>query len=755
MEIYTPTKKEIYENNVIIPLKSDKSPKYGLKWTEYNLENKVAINDVEKSEYVGFVAGFNNITVVDIDNHFGDADAMFQRIYDNMDVSEIPVIKTQGGGYHIYLRSINAFSSQKLATRYFIENDESKHTIDDKGNHRLITHGKYTVSLRRESDGNWYGESTLIETKGIGGYVVCPPSPGYVLMSGDLSDVKEVTEDFRFKLIGLTKTFDEKPLFIKEEKPKHNVKKYDGDRMGDLYNSDSSNLEPTKQILRQYGWKSTNNKEDEWTRPGKEGGVSATLGRVGFGTFYVFSPNAAPFEQKKSYSMFAVKSLLEFNGDYVACAKSMAPEKPIEKPYVLEGDFEAIDFDGVKPKKKREVSQYIRIGDNYYKNVVMFDKYGNESRKLVSRSRQTLIDDYGKTFIQTVDKFDDFCNIPSHLNYEQAKGEMFNMYNPLNIKPTAGEFPMIRLFLEHIFGEQVEMGYDYFKILYEEPTHILPVICLVSKENQTGKSTFGNFIHTIFGSNYANIGSSELNTEFNSSYATKLVAMVDEGRIDYKVIDKLKHMSTSPTIQLRQMRKDHTPIDFFCKFVLCSNRVKEFIIANKEDQRYWVLKIPRFKHFDPNFLSKLQSEVPYFVHFLLNRELSTPRESRMHFSPASIRTSALEDVVRNSLDVGTKDFIEMVLAVMEAKDLDVIDCTLKDLKDTFFHTRNDISASKIKDILTDFLELQSSPYPVTYEFLKDPITKKGRIYSIKRELLMEKADVNYGKIDNEDENLPF
>ena len=52
----------------------------------------------------------------------------------------------------------------------------------------------------------------------------------------------------------------------------------------------------------------------------KSAGCSATLKD---GVFYVFSTNAAPFEDRRAYSPFAVYSLLEHGGDFAAAAGAL------------------------------------------------------------------------------------------------------------------------------------------------------------------------------------------------------------------------------------------------------------------------------------------------------------------------------------------------------------------------------------------------------------------------------------------------
>lgn len=748
-------KKHLYPTNVLLPLKSNKAPNIR-EWGTLSLENKVYFDKIEKSEYIGFACGFNGYEVIDIDNHFGDADSLFQFVYDNYDLTNFPIVKTMGGGYHIYYRCEKANGNQKYAVREVIENDESKHVIDDKGNHSIKTHGEYSVSLRKIGD-NWIGRSTLVESRGMGGYVVCPPSPGYVIIQGDILEAPKLSVEEKSALESICKALNE----VASDSDSSKNSNFSDERPGDDYNADSSNIEATKSLLRSAGWKSKD--EKHWVRPGKDfkDGISATFGKVGENKFYVFSSNAHPFEEGKSYSMFAVKAMCEFNGDYSEAAKSLIPKK--QKSNTKKKSTSATK------KTTNPSMEYVRVGCKYYKKIKSFDKRKNSFYKFEKWDRQTLVDDFGKDFLNTVKKFDEFVNIPSHIDYEAVVGNSYNMYAEVLHEKKKGDFPTIENFMKHMFGDgvvknkgveysELEMGYDYLKIMWCDPTHILPILCFVSEENHTGKTTFGNFLNAIFGNNFVSIGQQELKTEFNSSYATKLAAMVDESWIDYKVIDKLKQLGTADKIMLRQMHKDHNSIDFFCKFILCSNRVKDFIIANEHDERYWVRTLKKAKGFDPNFLDKLTSEIPQFLYFLENREMHTPNESRMHFAPSLIRTKAFEDVVRTSKDKQTKDFIETILEIMEANRVIEMQATLKDFKDGFFLTRNDITASVIKHILQDELKIFPKPSPSRYVFLKYPEIKNGRFYTINIEILKEKAGVYYGdenEITEEQLDLPF
>jgi hypothetical protein len=93
---------------------------------------------------------------------------------------------------------------------------------------------------------------------------------------------------------------------------------------GDVYNNTFDAITDMKSILSKAGWVEKTKKQ--WVRPGKKEGISATLGKVAENVFYVFSSNAYPFEPMHGYTPFQVKGLIEFNGDFKECAKSLVKQ---------------------------------------------------------------------------------------------------------------------------------------------------------------------------------------------------------------------------------------------------------------------------------------------------------------------------------------------------------------------------------------------------------------------------------------------
>ena len=276
--------KELYNNFSVIPVKDNKAPMFG-GWN-FNLTEKFNYDELIKhAEKYGIVCGYDNLEVIDVDNHFSDADELFKFIYNNFDLERFPIIKTQGGGYHIYYKCTTIEGNQKLAMRM-------------------------NAKCKKE---------TLVETRGRGGMVVCPPSPGYEVIQGDIFQVPYISSNERKTLLSICKALDECAKKDPEIKTNHSTN-FESSNIGSKYNSDPSSIHETIDLLIKHGWSTRDNKH--FKRPGKEtDGISATFGKVGENKFYVFSSNADPFEMETSYSMWGVLTTLEYGGDFTASAK--------------------------------------------------------------------------------------------------------------------------------------------------------------------------------------------------------------------------------------------------------------------------------------------------------------------------------------------------------------------------------------------------------------------------------------------------
>ena len=129
----------------------------------------------------------------------------------------------------------------------------------------------------------------------------------------------------------------------------------------------------------------------------------------------------------------------------------------------------------------------------------------------------------------------------------------------------------------------------------------------------------------LFGCNAVILNISQYSQQFNGLFASKLTIGIDETVISETFIkERLKQDSTANTIQLRKMHQEHQNLPFYGKFTLCTNREDDFAKLDEEDLRFWVRKVGKIDGFDPDFESKIKEEIPYFLYFLLNREMSVP-----------------------------------------------------------------------------------------------------------------------------------
>ena len=63
--------------------------------------------------------------------------------------------------------------------------------------------------------------------------------------------------------------------------------------------------------------------------------------------------------------------------------------------------------------------EYMRVGTTLYKVVNQPCANGGYEKKRVVWNNSTLRQDYGKNYLATVPKYDGFCTVPNHLNYQK------------------------------------------------------------------------------------------------------------------------------------------------------------------------------------------------------------------------------------------------------------------------------------------------------------------------------------------------
>ena len=396
---------------------------------------------------------------------------------------------------------------------------------------------------------------------------------------------------------------------------------------------------------------------------------------------------------------------------------------------------------------------YIRVGTTYYKLIERPQISGDKITSLVKWSRETIIQDHGKKIIYDIPKYDGFCCIPNHLKYQKTIENFYNIYNEIPHQPSISrvsvdEIPFSISFLQHIFGNQVDLGLDYLKILLENPTQILPILCLVSKERATGKTTFLKWLKEIFGRNMTYIKGDSFNSQFNSDWASMLLIAIDEVFFDRKEItERLKYLSTTNKDKLENKGKDREEIDFFGKFILCSNNEDNFIQIDENEIRFWVLKINPIKLENIEFLQNLISEIPQFLSFLIHRKFHSQKKSRMWFSPDEIKTKALQKLVfknGNKLEAKMVELLYEFFESNEVQEISVVPQDILNMLNRMFRQLN-FSRNDVRTILKDKWKLEPQKNGLTYirydidysgNFCENNAV--GRYFKISKKFILEK-----------------
>lgn len=373
--------------------------------------------------------------------------------------------------------------------------------------------------------------------------------------------------------------------------------------------------------------------------------------------------------------------------------------------------FDAMNF--VRFNLMKLEIPYIRVGGDYYKIIEKTDRYGGKHRLLKAWKKDEIKQDHDKTLLRMIYKFDDFDIIPDNKTHIPLSNSCFNLYNkfPHNESQdniTDADIPYSLGILKHIFGDQLSLGLTYMKVLYEHPKQILPILSLVSTERGTGKTTFLNWIHMIFGENAVLINPHDLTSSFNSIYATKNIIMVDETVIEKLAsVEKLKSIATAKSISVSQKFVSEYSIPFFGKVILCTNKEKDFMKIDNEEVRFWVRKIRPVSVLNTNIEHDLFKEIPKFLKYLSQLQPVDFSKSRMVFTIDEITTTELTDIKQESKS-GLHKELELILEdfFINNPGIKSFKATAKCIKDKWFERNNQYSISYIRKVLKEEMKLQ-------------------------------------------------
>lgn len=356
-----------------------------------------------------------------------------------------------------------------------------------------------------------------------------------------------------------------------------------------------------------------------------------------------------------------------------------------DKDFVYKQNTYHIEKGQVTLSWNGQQKQYVRIGTTYYKRSFALMANNQIEENLEPWSKEAIRDDYNrsKLFLDSIEKFDAFTNFPENnpekykrtiiVSREDMQTRLYNRYSKVPHIPEEGSWQTINKLLHHIFnytnlkGESLyEFGLDYIQLLYTKPLKHLPILCLVSKERGTGKSTFLDLLKSIFADNMRILDSDRLMSKYNGNWAGKLVVAVDESFVNmddkYGAGNKLKMIATNATIPFEDKHKSAGEIPNISKLVMCSNDEFNFVKIDKEENRYCIIKVEPFTgDTDPHMVKKMLEEIPAFLYFLKHRQLYYPERSRLWFDERLFETEALLKIQSRTESIVVKQIKSSIL----------------------------------------------------------------------------------------------
>ncbi|MCD2424418.1 bifunctional DNA primase/polymerase [Niabella pedocola] len=243
-----------------------------------------------------------NLEAIDIDTKNFSEGCLFIRFceaiaqHDADLFKKLVIAQSRSGGYHMYYRCREIESNQALARRPVTEEEKRRNP-------------KEKVKV-------------LIETRGIGGYIVVAPTPGYKLIQSDFSQLPEILPSERRILLNAARGLN----VIQEKKIKRSpiLTRIAGSPSPlDDYNKRGDVIG----LLQKHGWTVTGQTSTRTflKRPGDTDKRSSGSFNHELNYFSVFS-TSTEFVPQAGYRPYAVYAMLECSGDFSLAYRKLSSE---------------------------------------------------------------------------------------------------------------------------------------------------------------------------------------------------------------------------------------------------------------------------------------------------------------------------------------------------------------------------------------------------------------------------------------------
>lgn len=350
-----------------IPVGADKVP------TVLNWQKSTEPFDLSKCVAVGLVCGLpsGNVEVIDIDQKY----SLDGTLYDNYKkliheanenlLKKLVVQKTKNGGYHFIYRCAEIGGNNKLANRPTTD-EEREYTYQKTYQNEMAKNNPPTEEIARKIADKAKANDkvrVLIETRGIGGQIVCYPSVGYEIIHGDFYSIQFITESERETLFNIARQFNQVINEVIVPKKVTTVKTK-GISPFDDYNKRGDVVA----LLESNGWKIVGQKGQKtvFLRPGQTTSQSSGNFDHDKNWFSVFT-TSTEFEPEHAYLPYAVFAYLECNKDF-----SIASQKLFEMGY---GEKELPQKEKTIQPSTRQIPSRIIVDDNDFNFLATGEDY--------------------------------------------------------------------------------------------------------------------------------------------------------------------------------------------------------------------------------------------------------------------------------------------------------------------------------------------------------------------------------------------
>jgi replicative DNA helicase len=322
----------------VIPTKEDKLPALS-SWKPYQTsrikeEQVDSLFNGANVKGLGIICGAisGDLEVIDVDTKYDLTGSLWDELTallkDHLaDVyNRLVIAQTKSGGYHIYYRCSSIASNLKLANRLTTEAEKQKAYIFE------IERGGLAEKAKKASEND--KQRVLIETRGQGGYVIAPPTPGYTYLQGNPCNIPTITPEEREVIFSISQSFDE---LVEEVKPKVSTTSATASSSTELSPFEDYNLRgDVVTLLDSKGWKAINQQGQRINllRPGKTDSKTSGNFHTGLRVLRVFS-SSTEFNPEKGYNPSQVFSLLECSGDNTIAYRKLL-DLGYGKPYKAE-----------------------------------------------------------------------------------------------------------------------------------------------------------------------------------------------------------------------------------------------------------------------------------------------------------------------------------------------------------------------------------------------------------------------------------